>query len=426
MTLTTPIPADIWFTVARFLQDDELRELSSVNLAFFAAAMDARYQSVVLRVSRLTPGADCSLEGLLTRLRNPTIAGRVRHLCLDFETEPPNATNTSIIDALSSSVACFKDVTTLRVACNWGGSNTVVPKTSPGPQTQLTLSSFVLPVLHALSKASHMSLRVLHLSANLDTLYMMVQRLVASRSLEELNIHFDTRSHGPTTTRFQDISSLLGKRFSHLKRLGLSAAPRLDISFLFNSLGRLPSLEVVTFSLSTRMRQMELKRFVRFIGDNPSIHTLNMEGKGNTLLLTEDLYWFTDSLSQQTSHGGASGISSLKLPVTTLTPDMVHVLSAKFPLLKNLIFVVGAVSGDLLVDDFCGELGLYSFARWVQGATVMSPDGIIDLKASLAIAEASSPICRIEGRTQDAIRRYLDAGGCSHMAVSDLGRIKDM
>jgi hypothetical protein len=40
------IPRDIWLRVAQFIPDNSLKELLTVNAAFFDMAMNARYQDV--------------------------------------------------------------------------------------------------------------------------------------------------------------------------------------------------------------------------------------------------------------------------------------------------------------------------------------------------------------------------------------------
>jgi hypothetical protein len=40
------VPLDIWFHVAQFLPDDVLRDLFSVNFAFFKISMDRHYRVV--------------------------------------------------------------------------------------------------------------------------------------------------------------------------------------------------------------------------------------------------------------------------------------------------------------------------------------------------------------------------------------------
>lgn len=61
------VPADIWYYVARFLTEDELRTLSTVNLIFFTVALDARYQRVTLYLGEEPPRK--SARALLERLR---------------------------------------------------------------------------------------------------------------------------------------------------------------------------------------------------------------------------------------------------------------------------------------------------------------------------------------------------------------------
>jgi hypothetical protein len=48
-SLLQHIPDDVWMHIAQFIQQDHLKTLFSVNRAFFHLAMNARYDTVVLR-----------------------------------------------------------------------------------------------------------------------------------------------------------------------------------------------------------------------------------------------------------------------------------------------------------------------------------------------------------------------------------------
>lgn len=225
--------------------------------------------------------------------------------------------------------------------CNWYGAATLALYS--GDQQQL-LSSVVLPAIRTLTKTCSISLHTLTLRANVDVLGMLAQSTMYLPVLEQLCLHIDVRQKTPTFTRFQDIAQTLGSRFSRVRRLLISTVCRLEISFLFPSLGQFPRLEELSVELQLRMKQMELGRLTRFISNNPSIKALHFNGKGSAPLTTEDAHWFIDSLSQL--RDGANGFSSLKLPLRTVTPHLVHAFAGKFPTLHELILVAGTVRGD--------------------------------------------------------------------------------
>ncbi|KAF8639086.1 hypothetical protein AX16_010392 [Volvariella volvacea WC 439] len=224
-------------------------------------------------------------------------------------------------------------VTDLALDCNWQGASTLAGKDA----SPLTASSFFLPIARALWHACLKSLRILDIRANVDVMQMIVRDMAAPNSIQGLRLHFHLRT--PCTSRYQDIASLIQRRFPRIKHMTISTSPRLDASFIFPALGRFSNLQTVSLALSMRYRAMELRRVAKFVLENESVQTLSVEG---ALVAPEDAQSFTELLSPH-PRGDTTGPTNLTLSISVLSPQLVDFLAAKLKGLKTLNLIVGKI-----------------------------------------------------------------------------------
>ncbi|KAH9481268.1 hypothetical protein JR316_0005790 [Psilocybe cubensis] len=257
------IPLEIWFNIAHFIPAQDLLRLMSLNRVFFYVAMDIRYKGVTIPTKTGTES-----KQLLTRLSDPFVSSRVRHLSLVLYAKPqsmvPNPgrfmylrtthgqqsiTDTVMFFRLGQQISPthpqspdFEDLLGEFIAGSSDFSNI----------NGFTIKTWYMPSAYNLSaiyssiwSAFGSKLQKLCLEGNLEHYRLLVDSRPSLPVLKELNIDFDRNSfhHGRIANNaLSDIITFLNGLSSHLEVLRIRSWFALDISDLLAPLPIFPKL----------------------------------------------------------------------------------------------------------------------------------------------------------------------------------------
>ncbi|KAJ7119688.1 hypothetical protein C8R44DRAFT_706574 [Mycena epipterygia] len=255
------LPEDIWQCVASFIPHDHLLTLISVNKAFYNIVLDAKYQEIHWAK------VDDRMIKSLVRLRNPSIAGRVRRLhvrawFIEYLIQKESLVPPSYVATSKRWLSRHLRLpsTPLRIESSTSGRSSAARDILESMtaavrlMTQVTEYSFewrdlsptadTLRFLTAARLAFGVSLRKLTLHAQLGNFTNLLST-VDFDNLEELELNFD---HDPGDVR-ADVALLrdsIAPFVNHFRRslgtLLISSASKMDLSPLFYALAPFPRL----------------------------------------------------------------------------------------------------------------------------------------------------------------------------------------
>ncbi|KAJ7593306.1 hypothetical protein C8J56DRAFT_930776 [Mycena floridula] len=266
------IPPEIWVHIAQFIPHDALVKMVSVNSAFHDVALNAKYYNI----------EDLSTTRILTRLRDPYIARRVRAL----ELKPQLQDKQSSVSKAVSIVSYFFDrmVQNSDTLTLWEKS---LPRVLPGlvNLTQLTLDAWTSPppnydwpFLSPAAWASFSQLRMFTIRGHVQTIATIIASKPNLASLETLVLEMTVQNPVLNEGAHRDeqaallsvLSPFLNSLSAHLEQLKIACWGGLDLSALFSQLTAFSRLCNFSLRTSFNVALKDPSGFTRFLVSHSS------------------------------------------------------------------------------------------------------------------------------------------------------------
>ncbi|PPQ81012.1 hypothetical protein CVT25_014520 [Psilocybe cyanescens] len=257
------IPLEIWFNIAHFIPAQDLLRLMSLNRVFFYTAMDIRYKGVTIPTKTGTES-----KQLLTRLSDPFVSARVRHLSLVLYAKPqsmvPNPGRFMYLRTVNGQQSITDTLMFFRIAHQFSPSHPQSPdfedllgefvagSSDFSNINGFTIKTWYMPSAYNLSaiyssiwSAFGPKLQKLCLEGNLEHYHLLVDSRPSLTGLKELQIDFDRNSfhHGQNSgNSLNDIVTFINSLSPHLEVLRIRSWFALDISDLLAPLAVFPKL----------------------------------------------------------------------------------------------------------------------------------------------------------------------------------------